>query len=101
VPLWLGVLGDTRRLAWLGSEPDVGPDHEAPAEQRLVAGVVLIGQLEQRGELMALPPGLVLRAAPAGTGGAVTTTFLLHGVSAGGGGAAPARFEVLAVRADW
>ncbi len=100
VPRWLGVLGDSSRLAWIGSEPDAA----APAEQRLVAGVVLIGQLEQRGGLTDLDPGVVLQAAPVRADGAVRSTFLLRGVPAGGtgaGGGAPQRFEVLAVRAHW
>ncbi len=97
VPQWLGALGDQARLAWLGSEPDA----EQPDEQRLVTGVVLIGQLQQRGELAELAPGRVLQVAPVAAAGAVRTTFLLQAVSAPGGGATPERFEVLAARAIW
>ncbi|HWO22249.1 MAG TPA: hypothetical protein VNO30_26000 [Kofleriaceae bacterium] len=96
VPLWLGALGDSRRLAWIGSEPDA----QAPDVERLTAGVALIGELEQRGELTALEPGRVLQAAPAGVYSAVTTAYVLRRVSIPGG-APPERFEILAVRADW
>ena len=96
VPLWLGILGDSKHLAWLGSEPDA----ESPDVERLATGVVLIDQLEARGELLELPPGVVLQAAPATVDHAVKTTYLLRRVPAAGG--APAeRFEILAVRADW
>ncbi len=97
VPLWLGILGDSKRLAWLGSEPDA----ESPDVERLAAGVVLIGQLEQRGELLELDPGVVLQAAPATVDHAVKTAYLLRRIPAAAGGAPAERFEVLAVRADW
>jgi hypothetical protein len=96
-PMWLGALGDATHLAWLGCDLD-----DASAAHHLVAGVVLIGELEQRGEIMTLDPGFVLRAAPIQTDDAVTTTFLLHSVEAPArASAAPRRFEVLAVRAGW
>lgn len=93
VPLWLGALGDSKRLAWIGSEPDA----ESPGDERLAAGVVLLGQFDQRGELLELPPGVVLQAAPATADNAVKTTYVLRRVAATGG----ERFEVLAVSADW
>ena len=95
-PMWLGALGDATHLAWIGC--DRSDDPAAP--QHLVAGVVA-GDLEQRGEIAELAPGVVLRAAPVRSGDDVTTTFLLRGVSASGPGAPPASFEVLAVRASW
>jgi hypothetical protein len=96
VPTWLGALGDTDHLVWLGTEPDV----EVPTEQHLVAGAVLIDLAEQRGELMALDLGSVLQVAPVAAANAVTTVYLLRGVSPSG--SEPwARFEVLQVHADW
>ncbi len=100
VPLWLGALGDASRLAWIGSEPVAG----SPAAQRLVAGVVLLGVLDQRGELTGLAgleQGAVIGVAPVRADGAVRSTFLLRAIPAAGGGAATQRFEVLAVHADW
>lgn len=95
-PTWLGALGDLDHLAWIGSDPDP----EAPELQRLVAGVVLLGQVEHRGDLTELGPSRVLQAAPVTLADAVTTTFLLRGVAASGG-AGTERFEVLELRADW
>lgn len=118
---WLGVLGDGPRLAWLGAEPDPDVPGESPdapevpatpnapdapdaptgrarlesdEPRRLVVGVVLGGDAEQRGPLLPLGTGPVLDVAPVGTGGAVTSAFLLHG-------AAPRRFEVLAISTGW
>jgi hypothetical protein len=96
VPLWLGALGDTRRLAWLGSEPDA----REPDVERLTVGVALIGELEQRGELGELEPGRVLQAAPGSVDNAIKTAYLLRRVGIPGGSPAE-RFEILAVRADW
>jgi len=97
-PLWLGALGDDTHLAWIGSEPDP----ERPAVQHLVAGAVLIGQPEQRGELRELDGGRVRRAAPVSAGDSVTTTFLLRDVATpAGSDAASQRFEVLALHAIW
>ena len=98
VPSWVGALADRNHLVWLGTEP---VDDGNPA-QRLVAGV-FTDDAEERGLVSELDAGEVLEAAPVITETGATRTFLLRGVLAPGGPAAPGwdRFEVLQVRADW
>jgi hypothetical protein len=96
-PRWLGALADATHLAWIGFDEDSGPS----GTQRLVAGVAA-GERSQRGEIGEVAPGDVIRVAPVSDGDAVRTTYLLRSVlSAGGSGAPPERFEVLAVHARW
>jgi hypothetical protein len=95
-PLWLGALGDASRLGWIGSEPVAG----SPAKQRLVAGLVLIGQLEQRGELAELDRGAVIQVAPVRAAGPVRPPFRLRAVRAADG-TTPQRSAVLAGRPEW
>lgn len=98
MPTWLGALGDYDHLAWIGSE-DVPAK---PTRQQLVAGVVLKDPpVEQRGDLLEIDLGEVLQAAPVTISNAVTTTYLLRGVSTPGAGPRWTRFEVLEVSAAW
>jgi hypothetical protein len=94
IPLWITVIGKGDKAAWLGSEPSGGP----ATMSRIVAGVSSSTE-PTRGALTEPLDSHVFEGAPVVTETGVTTTFLLRGIFAEGGGWDS--FDVVKVVASW
>ena len=76
LPVWIGALGTSEALAWLGSDVEAG---QPATVQRLVAGIATAAGTTRTAFSDPLDRN-VFEAAPVATPTGVSTTFLLQGI---------------------